>query len=111
MKYSQVTISFIESLRFFTFLMICSTILVHISATESLKDDDAHGRRQELPRLIRQRRAVKKNVTTNPQDNEERLKILEDRYVLTMQFSEGRGNSEAKCMQIVFRTQRTRRND
>ena len=82
MKYSRVTIPCSESLRFFAFLMMCCTIFAHISATESLKNDDAHGTRQELPRLIRERRAIKKNGTTYPQDIENRLKIVEQRYVL-----------------------------
>ena len=82
MKYSQVTITGSESLRFFVLLMMCCTILVHISATESLKYDDAHEARQELPRSILHRRAIKKNGTTNTHDIEKRLKIIEQRYVL-----------------------------
>ena len=82
MKYSQVTITGSESLRFFVLLMMCCTILVHISTTESLKYDDAHETRQELPRSIFQRRAIKKKGATNPRDIEKRLKIIEQRYVL-----------------------------
>ncbi|XP_067024728.1 short-chain collagen C4-like [Acropora muricata] len=93
MKYSQVTISCIESLRFLALLIMCCTILVHISATESLKDDNAHGGRQELPRLIRQRRAIKKNGTTNPQDIEKRLKILEHRLDALLSYPHGSCNA------------------
>ena len=82
MKYSQVTIACSESLRFFALLVMCCTILAHISATESLKNDDAHETRQELPRSILQRRAIEENGTTNPQSIEKRLKIIEQRYVL-----------------------------
>ena len=82
MKHSQVTIPRSESLRFFALLVMCCTILAHISATESLKNDDAHETRQELPTSILQRRAIKENGTTNPQDIEKRLKIIEQRYVL-----------------------------
>ena len=104
MKYSQVTIPFTESLRFFALLIMCCTILVHISATESLKNDDAHETRGELSRLIRERRAVKENGTKNQQDIEKRLKILEHRYVQPMQFSERRNTWEAKYIQSVFQT-------
>ena len=82
MKYSQTTIPCNESLRFFALLIVCCTILVHISATESLKSDDAHETRQKLPRSIPERKAIKKNGTTNQQDLEKRLKIVENRYVL-----------------------------
>ena len=82
MKYSQVSITCSESLRFFPLLVMCCTILAHISATESLKNDDAHETRQELPRSILQRRAIKENGTTNPQSIEKRLKIIEQRYDL-----------------------------
>ena len=82
MKYSDATIPCSEKLRFFALLMMCCTILVDISATESLKNDDAHDARQELPKLIRERRAIKKNGATNPHDTEKRLQIIERRYVL-----------------------------
>ena len=82
MKYSQVTIPCSESLRFFALLIMCCTILVHISATESLKNDDTHETRGELPRLNREPRAIKKNGTTNLQDIEKRIQIIEQRYVL-----------------------------
>ena len=82
MKFSQVTIPGSKSMRFFALLIMCCSILVHISATESLKNEDARERRQELPRLNRERRALKKNVTTNLQDIEKRLQIIEQRYVL-----------------------------
>ena len=82
MKHSQATIPYCERLHFFTLIILCCTILVHISATESLKNDDAYETRQELPRSIRERRAIKKNGTTNQQDIEKRLKIVEHRYVL-----------------------------
>ena len=82
MKYSQITIPGSKSMRFFALLIMCCTILVHISATESLKNENAHETRQELPRLNRERRALKKNVTTNLQDIEKRLQIIEQRYVL-----------------------------
>ena len=85
MKYSQVTIPCSERLRFLRLLIMCCAIMVHISGTESLKNDEAHRTRQELPRLIRERRAIKKNGTTNPQDIAKRLKIVEDRYVLPIQ--------------------------
>ena len=81
MKYSQVTIACSESLHFFALLIMCCTILVYISPTESLKNDDAHETRQELPRSILQRRVIKENGTTNPQSIEKRLKIIEQRYV------------------------------
>ena len=83
MKHSQVTIHCSESLRFFALLVMCCTILAHISATESLKNDDAQETRQELPRSIVQRRASKENDTSHPQDIEKRLKIIEQKYVLT----------------------------
>ena len=82
MKHSQVTIACSDSLRFFALLVMCCTILAHISATESLRNDDAHETRQEFPTSILQRRATKENRTTNPQDIEKRLKIVEQRYVL-----------------------------
>ena len=82
MKHSQVTISCSESLRFFALLVMWCTILAQISATESLKNDDSHETRQELRRSILQRRAIKENDTSNPQDIEKRLKIIEQRYVL-----------------------------
>ena len=82
MKYSQVTIACSESVRFFALLIMCCIILVHISATESLKNDDAHETRGELPSLNRARRAIKKNGKTNLQDIEKRLQIIEQRYVL-----------------------------
>ena len=88
MKYSQVTIPCSKSLRFFALLIISCTILVHICATESLKNDDEHETRREFSRLIHERRAVKENGTTNQKDIEKRLKILENRYVLPMQFSD-----------------------
>ncbi|XP_067024550.1 collagen alpha-3(IV) chain-like [Acropora muricata] len=72
MKHSQVTIACSESLRFFALLVMCCTILVHISATESLKNDDAYETRQELPTSILQRRASKRGI-------KRRLKILEER--------------------------------
>ena len=82
MKHLQVTIACSDSLRFFALLVMCCTILAHISATESLRNDDAHETRQEFPTSILQRRAIKENGTTNPQDIEKRLKIIEQRYVL-----------------------------
>ena len=81
MTYAQVTIPFSGSLRFFALLIMCCTILAQISATESLKNDDAHETRQEFPRSILQRRAIKENGTRNPQSIEKRLKIIEQRYV------------------------------
>ena len=83
MTYAQVTIPCNESLRFFALLIMCCTILVHNSGTESLKHDDIHETRQdlELPQPIRERRAIKNNCTTN-QDIEKRLKTIEHRYVL-----------------------------
>ncbi|XP_029202488.2 macrophage scavenger receptor types I and II-like [Acropora millepora] len=93
MKYSQVTIPCSESLRFFALLIMCCTILVHISATESLKNDDEHETRGELPRLIRERRAVKENGTTNQQDIEKRLKILENRLDALLSYPHGSYNS------------------
>ena len=89
MNDSQATIPYSESLRFFALIMMCCTILAHISATESLKNDDAHETRQELPRSIRERRAIKKNSGTNQQDIEKRLKIVEHRYVLPIQGKTG----------------------
>ena len=83
MKHSLVTSHCSESQRFFALLVMCCTILVHISATENLKNDDAQETRQELPRPIVQRRAIKENDASNPQDIEKRLKIIEQRYVLT----------------------------
>ena len=81
MKYSQVTITCSESLRFLALLVMCCTILAQISATESLKNDDAHETRQELARSILRRREIKENGTRNPQSIEKRLKIIEQRYV------------------------------
>ena len=82
MKHSQVTIACSESLRFFALLVMCCTILVHISATESLKNDDAYETRQELPTSILQRRAMKENDRKNSRGIKRRLKIIEERYVL-----------------------------
>ena len=84
MKYSQVTIPGSKSLRFFALLIMCCTILVHISATESVQSEDAQETRRELPKLNRERRAIKKNDTTKPQDIEKRLQIIEQRYVLAI---------------------------
>ncbi|XP_074631113.1 uncharacterized protein LOC141889700 [Acropora palmata] len=79
MTYAQVTIPFSGSLRFFALLIMCCTILVHNSGTESLKHDDIHETRQdlELPQSIRERRAIKNDCTTNQQDIEKRLKTIE----------------------------------
>ncbi|XP_067025658.1 uncharacterized protein [Acropora muricata] len=93
MKYSQVTIRCSKSLRFFALSIISCTILVHISATESLKNDDAHETRGELSRLIRERRAVKENGTTNQQDIEKRLKILENRFDALLSYPHGSYNA------------------
>ncbi|XP_044170207.1 uncharacterized protein LOC122947179 [Acropora millepora] len=90
MKYSQVTIACSESLRFFALLVMCCTILAHISATESLKNDDAHETRQELPRSILQRRAIKEN--NNSQDIEKRLKIIEQRLDALLSKPHGSNN-------------------
>ncbi|XP_067024798.1 short-chain collagen C4-like [Acropora muricata] len=92
MKYSLVTIPCSESLRFFALLIISCTILVHISAIESLKNDDEHETRGELSRLIRERRAVKENGTTNQQDIEKRLKILEKRLDALLSYPHGSYN-------------------
>ena len=100
MKYSQITIACSESLRFFALLIMCCTILAHISATESLKNEDAHETRRELPASILQRRETKKNGTTNPQDIKKRLKIIEQRYVLLIQRKTGqqRGKMPAELI-------------
>ncbi|XP_044170208.1 short-chain collagen C4-like [Acropora millepora] len=93
MKYSQVTIPGSKSMRFFALLIMCCSILVHISATESLKNEDARERRQELPRLNRERRALKKNGTTNPQDIEKRLQIIEQRLDALLSYPHGSYNA------------------
>ncbi|XP_015751730.1 PREDICTED: short-chain collagen C4-like isoform X6 [Acropora digitifera] len=92
MKYSQLTIPCSENLRFFALLIVSWTILVHISAIESLKNDDEHETRGELSRLIRERRAVKENGTTNQQDIEKRLKILENRLDALLSYPHGSCN-------------------
>ncbi|XP_044170212.1 uncharacterized protein LOC114946796 [Acropora millepora] len=92
MKYSQVTIACSESLRFFALLVVCCTILAHISATESLKNDDPNEKMQELPRSILQRRAIKENGTTNPQGIEKRLKIIEQRLDALLRKPHGSNN-------------------
>ena len=84
MNYSEVTIPGSKSLRFFALLIVCCTILVHISATERLKNEDAQETRQELPRMNRERRAIKKNGATKLQEIEKRLQIIEQRYVLAI---------------------------
>ena len=84
MNYSEVTIPGSKSLRFFALLIVCCTILVHISATESLKNEDGQETRRELPRMNRERRAIKKNGATKLQEIEKRLQIIEQRYVLAI---------------------------
>ncbi|XP_015751840.1 PREDICTED: short-chain collagen C4-like isoform X1 [Acropora digitifera] len=80
-------------MRFFALLVMCCTILVHISATESLKNEDARERRQELPRLNRERRALKKNGTTNLQDIEKRLQFIEQRLDALLSYPHGSYNA------------------
>ncbi|XP_067024585.1 uncharacterized protein [Acropora muricata] len=92
MKYSQGTLSCSESVRFFVLLIMCCTILVHISAAENLKNDHVHDTRQELPRSIRQRRAIRKNGTTNPREIEKRLKIIEQRLDALLSYPHGSCN-------------------
>ncbi|XP_015751804.1 PREDICTED: short-chain collagen C4-like isoform X9 [Acropora digitifera] len=92
MKHSQVAIPCSESLRFFALLVMWCTILAQISATESLKNDDRHETRQELPRSILQRRAIKENDTSNPQDIEKRLKIIEQRLDALLSYPHESGN-------------------
>ncbi|XP_044170214.1 uncharacterized protein LOC122954267 [Acropora millepora] len=92
MKYSQVTTACSESLRFFALLVMCCTILAHISATESLENDDVHETRQELPRSILQRKAIKENDTTNLQGIEKRLKIIEQRLDALLSKPHGSNN-------------------
>ncbi|XP_044168081.1 uncharacterized protein LOC122947407, partial [Acropora millepora] len=90
---NPVTIPGSKSMRFFALLIMCCSILVHISATESLKNEDARERRQELPRLNRERRALKKNGTTNPQDIEKRLQIIEQRLDALLSYPHGSYNA------------------
>ncbi|XP_074630062.1 uncharacterized protein LOC141888906 [Acropora palmata] len=92
MKHLQVIIPCSESLRFFALLVMCCTILAQISATESLKNDDAHETRQELPRSILQRRAIKENDISNPQNIEKRLKIIEQRLDALLSYPHESGN-------------------
>ncbi|XP_067027878.1 short-chain collagen C4-like [Acropora muricata] len=93
MKYSQVTIPCCENLRLFVLLIMCCTILVHISAKESLKNDDAQETRGELPRLNRERRAIKKNGKTSLQDIEKRLQIIEQRFDALLSYPQGSYNA------------------
>ncbi|XP_067031052.1 collagen alpha-1(XXVII) chain-like [Acropora muricata] len=93
MKYSQVTIPCCKSLRLFVLLITCCTILVHISATESLKNDDAQETRGELPRLNRERREIKKNGKTSLQDIEKRLQIIEQRFDALLSYPHGSYNA------------------
>ena len=104
MTYAQVTIPCSESLRFFALLIMCCTILVHNSGTESLKHDDIHETRQdlELPRSIRERRAIKKNRTTNQQDIEKRLKIIEHGYVLPISLAKHGTTEEQNPCRLYF---------
>ncbi|XP_068731373.1 short-chain collagen C4-like [Montipora capricornis] len=81
MKYPRVKTP-CGGLRFLVVLMICFTILVHISAMDDQrpKNHDVHETGQKTESMLfRERRRIKKNTTQNPQDIEKRVKILEER--------------------------------
>ncbi|XP_068731423.1 short-chain collagen C4-like [Montipora capricornis] len=86
MKYPRVKTP-CGGLRFLVVLMICFTILVHISAMDDQRSNnhDVHATGQKTESMLfRERRGIKKNTTQNPQDIEKRVKILEERLDVLM---------------------------
>ena len=83
-------------LRFTAVLVMCCTVVVHISAMDQTPEAQRRGEDQNSYRvssdgaetvekqslLHRVRRAVKKNATPNLPDIEKRLKAMEERYAL-----------------------------
>ncbi|XP_068731381.1 uncharacterized protein [Montipora capricornis] len=88
MKYPQVKTPWC-GLRFLVVLMMCFTILAHISAMDDQRpkthNNHATGQTPESM-LFRERRGIKKNITQNPQSFEQRLKSLEERFDALMRF-------------------------
>ena len=96
MKLSSSVITPRGGLRLVAVLVMCCTILVHISAMDAnmegqrrredqkanrVSADDAEtGEKQAL--LNRERRGVKKNATPNMLDFEKRLKAMEERCLM-----------------------------
>ncbi|XP_068683190.1 collagen alpha-1(VII) chain-like [Montipora foliosa] len=97
MKYPRVKTP-CGGLRFLVVLMMCFTILVHISAMDHQRPNnhDVHATGQKTESMLfRERRGIKKNTTQNPQDFAKRLKSLEERLDALMRFPrlESSGNS------------------
>ena len=100
MKLSSSVITPRVGLRLVVVLLMCCTILVHISAMDENMQGQRRGEDQNANRvsadgaetgekqsvLHRVRRAVKKNATPSLPDIEKRLKAVEERYVTLLQF-------------------------
>ena len=100
MKLSSSVITPRGGLRLVAVLVMCCSILVHISALDENMEGQCRGEDQNTNRvsadgaetgekqslLHRERRAVKKNATPSLPDIEKRLKAVEDRYVTLSQF-------------------------
>ena len=100
MKLSSSVITPRGGLRLVAVLVMCCSILVHISALDENMEGQRRGEDQNTNRvsadgaetgekqslLHRERRAVKKNATPSLPDIEKRLKAVEDRYVTLSQF-------------------------
>jgi len=95
MKLSSSVITPRGGLRLVAVLVMCCSILVHISAMDENMEgerredqnsnrvsDDGATRAGEKQFLHRVRRSVKKNATPNLPDIEKRLKAVEERYVM-----------------------------
>ena len=100
MKLSSSAITPRGGLCLVAVLVMCGTILVHISALDENMEGQRRGEDQNANRvsadgpetgekqslLRRERRAVKKNATPSLPDIEKRLKAVEERYVSLSQF-------------------------
>jgi len=105
MKLSSSVITPRGGLRLEAVLVMCCSILVHISAMDENMEGQRRGKDQNANRmsadgpetgekqslLHRVRRAVKKNATPNMPDIEKRLKAMEERFAMRL-----------SCSSVVF---------
>jgi len=98
MKLSSSVITPRGGLRLVAVLVMCCTILVHISAMDENMEGRRRGEDQNINRVFadraesgekqslphRVRRAVKKNVTPIMPDIEKRLKAMEERFAMRL---------------------------
>ena len=96
MKLSSSFITPCGGLRLVAVLVMCCSILVHISAMDENREGRRRGEDQNINRvsddgaetgekqslLNRERRAVKKNANPNMPDIEKRLKAMEERCLM-----------------------------